>query len=47
MKKHMEWHCIVINTCLYLPSVDEDVLEACPVFATLDADMFPSNNVSF
>ena len=47
MKKHMEWHYIVINTCLYLTSVDEDVLEACPIFATLDADMFPSNNVSF
>lgn len=46
MKKHMEWHCMVRNSWLFFTSVDEEVPEACPIFATLDADMFPSSNVS-
>ena len=46
MKKCMEWHFMVINTWLYLSSVDEEVLEACQIFAALDSDIFPSNNVS-
>ena len=38
---------MVKNTWLYLTSVDEDVLEACQIFATLDGDILPSNNASF
>ena len=43
----MLWHCMVIYTWLYLTNMDEEVLEACQIFATLDGDILPSNNVSF
>ena len=42
MKRCMVWHCMVIYTWLYLTSVDEEVLEACQIFATLDGDIIPS-----